>query len=157
MLGPVQNRLQYQRLQLVWEEIAGSGTKILFRGSVPTNSEGFFFPVTLLDNPPDDVSFVTQEVFGPIRSVFKYRDLDEAIRRANNTSSGLAASVWGSDSTTLRAVAGQLEAGTVWVNQHGIRNVFVPASAYKDSGLAVEFGQEGLEAFCNIQVIAAKQ
>jgi len=52
MLGPVQNRLQYQRLQLVWEEIAGSGTKILFRGSVPTNSEVFFFPVTLLDNPP---------------------------------------------------------------------------------------------------------
>src|SRR5258708_21674287 len=113
MLGSGQNRLRYQRLQLAWEQIAGSGTKILFRGSVPTNSEGFFFPVTLLENPPDDVSFVTQEVFGPIRSVFKYRDLDEAIRRANNTSYGLAASVWGSDSTRLRAVAGQLEAGTV--------------------------------------------
>jgi aldehyde dehydrogenase family protein len=48
-----------------------------------------------------------------------------------------------------------LEAGTVWINQHAVPNPFVPMSAYKDSGLGVEFGQEGLEAFCNIQVIAA--
>src|SRR5262249_7728318 len=85
VLGPVQNRLQYQRLQSAWEEITRSGAKVLFRGDVPSNENGFFFPVTLLDNPPDDASYVTQELFGPIRSVFKYKTLDEAIRRANNT------------------------------------------------------------------------
>jgi acyl-CoA reductase-like NAD-dependent aldehyde dehydrogenase len=156
-LGPVQNQLQYKRLQSVWDEIKRSGAKILFRGVVPTNTEGLFFPVTLLDNPPDDASFVTQEVFGPIRSIFKYKNLDEAIRRANNTSYGLGASVWGSDPVQLRAVASQLEAGTVWINQHSIRNPLVPASAYKESGLGVEFGPESLESFCNLQVIAAKQ
>jgi len=156
-LGPVQNQLQYKRLQSVWDEIKRSGAKVLFRGVVPTNTEGLFFPVTLLDNPSDDASFVTQEVFGPIRSIFKYKNLDEAIRRANNTSYGLGASVWGSDSVELRAVASQLEAGTVWINQHAIRNPLVPASAYKESGLGVEFGPEGLESFCNLQVIAAKQ
>ncbi len=156
-LGPVQNQLQYKRLQSVWEEIKRSGAKVLFRGVVSTNTEGFFFPVTLLDNPPDGASFVTQEVFGPIRSIFRYKNLDEAIRRANNTSYGLGASVWGSDPVQLRTVASQLEAGTVWINQHAIRNPFVPASAYKESGLGVEFGQEGLEAFCNIQVISAKR
>src|SRR5260370_28080 len=156
-LGPVQNQLQYKRLQSVWEEIKRSGAKVLFRGVVSTNTEGLFFPVTLLDNPPDGSSFVTQEVFGPIRSIFRYKNLDEAIRRANNTSYGLGASVWGSDPVQLRTVASQLEAGTVWINQHAIRNPFVPASAYKESGLGVEFGQEGLEAFCNIQVISAKR
>jgi Pyridoxal-dependent decarboxylase conserved domain/Aldehyde dehydrogenase family len=87
-LGPVQNQLQYKRLQSVWEEIKRSGAKVLFRGGVPTNTEGLFFPVTLLDNPPDGSSFVTQEVFGPIRSIFKYKNLEEAIRRANDTSYG---------------------------------------------------------------------
>src|SRR5260221_12972610 len=144
-LGHLQNQLQYKRLHSFWEEIKRSGAKVLFRGVVPTNPEGFFFPVTLLDNPPDGANFVTQEVFGPIRSIFRYKDLDEAIRRANNTSYGLGASVWGGDPVQLRSVASQLEAGTVWINQHAIRNAFVPATAYKDSGLGVKFGQEGLE------------
>ncbi|MGA8477830.1 MAG: aldehyde dehydrogenase family protein [Chthoniobacterales bacterium] len=56
----------------------------------------------------------------------------------------------------LRSVASQVEAGTVWINQHAIRNPFVPASAYKDLGLGVEYGQEGLEEFCNMQVIAER-
>jgi acyl-CoA reductase-like NAD-dependent aldehyde dehydrogenase len=156
-LGPVQNQPQYRRLQSVWEEIKRSGVKVLFRGDVPTNTDGLFFPVTLLDNPPDGASFVAQEIFGPIRSIFKYKNLDEAIRRANDTSYGLGASVWGSDPVQLRTVAGRLEAGTVWINQHAIPSPFVPMSGYKDSGLGVEYGQEGLAAFCNIQVIAAKQ
>src|SRR5258708_34945769 len=71
MLGPVQNRLRYQRLQLAWEQIAGSGTQILFRGSVPTNSEGFFFPVTLLENPRESAVFLRTAVCGPIAPVFK--------------------------------------------------------------------------------------
>jgi acyl-CoA reductase-like NAD-dependent aldehyde dehydrogenase len=156
-LGPVQNHLQYKRLQSVWDQIKRSGAKVLFRGVVPTDTEGLFFPVTLLDNPPDDASFVTEEVFGPIRSIFKYENLEEVIRRANNTSYGLGASVWGSDPVRLRAVASLLEAGTVWINQHAILNPLVPASAYKESGLGVEFGLEGLQSFCNLQVIAAKQ
>ena len=127
VLGPVQNHLQYQRLQSAWEEITKSGSTILFRGDVSANGKGFFFPVTLLDNPPEDANFVTHEIFGPIRSVFKYKTVDEAIRRANNTSYGLGASVWGKNSDELQRVARQIEAGTVWINQHAIRNPFVPA------------------------------
>src|SRR5258708_40285277 len=78
------------------------------------------------------------------------------MRRGNGRRYGLGASVWGSDPVQLRSVASQLEAGTVWINQHAIRNPFVPATAYKDSGLGVEFGQEGLEEFCYMHVIAAK-
>jgi acyl-CoA reductase-like NAD-dependent aldehyde dehydrogenase len=157
VLGPVQNRLQYQRLQSAWEEIRKSGATILFRGEVPTNEKGFFFPVTLLDNPPEDASYVAQEIFGPIRSVFKYKTVDEAIRRANNTSYGLGASVWGKNPDELQRVARQLEAGTVWINQHLVRNPFVPASAYKNSGIGVELGEEGILEFCHIQVIGSQK
>ena len=59
-------------------------------------------------------------------------------------------------SDKLRAVASQLEAGRVWINQHSVRNPVVPASAYQESGLGVEFGEEGLESFCNLQVVAAR-
>jgi acyl-CoA reductase-like NAD-dependent aldehyde dehydrogenase len=129
----------------------------VFRGDVPANERGFFFPVTLLDNPPEDATYVAQEIFGPIRSVFKYKTVDEAIRRANNTSYGLGASVWGKNSDELQRVARELEAGTVWINQHAIRNPFVPATAYKESGIGVELGEEGLREFCHIQVIATKK
>ena len=124
---------------------------------MPANERNLFFPVTLLANPPEDASFVANEIFGPIRSVFAYKTVDEAIRRANDTSYGLGASVWGKNSDELKRVARQLEAGTVWINQHAIRNPFVPATAYKNSGIGVEFGEEGLREFCHIQVIATKQ
>jgi len=157
VLGPVQNRLQYQRLQSVWEEIRKSRATILFRGEVPANEKGFFVPVTLLDNPPEDASYVAQEIFGPIRSIFKYKTVDEAIRRANNTSYGLGASVWGKNSDELQRVARQLEAGTVWINQHLVRNPLVPASAYKNSGIGVELGEEGVLEFCQLQVIGTQK
>jgi acyl-CoA reductase-like NAD-dependent aldehyde dehydrogenase len=156
VLGPVQNQLQFDRLKLAWDEIKSRAT-ILFRGDVPPDGKGFFFPVTILANPPEDASFVSQEIFGPIRSIFKYKTVDEAVARANKSSYGLGASVWGCDSGELERVARRLEAGTVWINQHAVRNAFVPATAYKNSGLGVEFGQEGLLEYCHLQVIAAKR
>ena len=83
--------------------------------------------------------------------------MDEAIPRANNTSYGLGASVWGKNSDELQRVARQLEAGTVLINQHAIRNPFVPATAYKNSGIGVELGEEGLRGFCHIQVIGSQK
>src|SRR5258708_5908532 len=127
------------------------------RRSIIVKKISMLIAVTLLDNPPEDASYVAQEIFGPIRSVFKYSTVDEAIRRANNTAYGLGASVWGKHSDELQRVAGQLEAGTVSINQHLVRNPFVPATAYKNSGIGVELGEEGLKEFCNLQVIAAKQ
>jgi acyl-CoA reductase-like NAD-dependent aldehyde dehydrogenase len=157
VLGPVQNQLQFDRVESAWDEIKKSGATILFRGDVPPDGRGFFSPVTILSEPPDDARFVSQEIFGPIRSVFKYKTVDEAVARANKTSYGLGASVWGRNSDELERVARRLETGTVWINQHAVRNAFVPATAYKNSGIGVEFGQEGLLEYCHLQVIAAKR
>ena len=83
----------------------------------------------------------------------EYRENANRLRQAIANTNGLEKAV---DPVQLRSVASQLEAGTVWINQHAIRNPFVPASAYKDSGLGVEYGQEGLEEFCNMRVIAER-
>jgi acyl-CoA reductase-like NAD-dependent aldehyde dehydrogenase len=153
-LGPIQNKPQFDRIKATWEEIRQSGAKVLYQGQAP--NQGFFFPVTILDNPPDEASFVAKEVFGPIRSILKYRDVDQAIRRANDTTYGLGASVWGKDPEQLRAVARRLDAGTVWINQHLNLNGEFPFSGHKQSGFGAEFGIEGMRSYCNVQVIAAK-
>jgi acyl-CoA reductase-like NAD-dependent aldehyde dehydrogenase len=156
-IGASQNEPQFKRLQATWEEIKNSGTKVLFRGQIPEGTSGYFFPVTILDNPEVDASFVAQENFGPIRSLLKYKDVEEAVRKANDTEYGLGASVWGQNLEQLEAVAKQLQAGTVWINQHSVLDANVPFSGHKQSGIGVEFGREGLEAYCNVQVIARKQ
>jgi acyl-CoA reductase-like NAD-dependent aldehyde dehydrogenase len=156
-LGPVQNRLQYDRLRATERDIERLKAKILFRGDVPEEWAGLFIPVTLLDDPSDDWPFVSDEVFGPIRSVLKYKDLNDAVRRANSTSYGLGASVWGRDPETLNTVALQMEAGTVWINQHSILSPKYPYGGHKDSGIGIQWGIQGLKAFCNIQVISAKR
>jgi acyl-CoA reductase-like NAD-dependent aldehyde dehydrogenase len=130
---------------------------VLFRGESPAGNEGLFFPITILDNPRYDAPYVSQENFGPLRSIIKYRTVEEAIQKANDTPYGLGASVWGRDPATLDAVARQLEAGTVWINQHINPNPDVPFTGHKTSGLGVQFGPEGLRDFCNLQIIAMRQ
>ena len=145
------------RLNAAWDEIRRDGAAVLFRGESPAGNEGLFFPITILDNPPYDAHYVSQENFGPLRSIIKYRTVEEAIQKANDTPYGLGASVWGRDPATLDAVARQLEAGTVWINQHINPHPDVPFTGHKTSGLGVQFGPEGLREFCNLQIIATRR
>jgi acyl-CoA reductase-like NAD-dependent aldehyde dehydrogenase len=78
-LGPIQNRPQLARMQTTWEEIQEAKAPILYHGEVPSEGAGLFFPVILLDNPPAEAAYVIRENFGPLRSVIKYKDLDDAI------------------------------------------------------------------------------
>jgi len=156
-LGPLQNRPQFARLQTTWKEIQQAKAPVLYQGDVPSQGVGLFFPVTLLDNPPAEADYVLRENFGPLRSVIKYQDLDEAIRLANGTPYGLGASVWGKDPELLDSVARRLDAGTVWINQHLNAHPSMPFSGHKNSGIGIELSEDGLKQFCNVQVIANKQ
>ena len=153
-LGPIQNKMQFEKIRATWAQIQASGTRVLYQGEAP--DAGYFFPVTLLDNPSDDAPFVQDEVFGPIRAIMKYSDLDDVIVRANNTRYGLGASVWGNDSEQLAQVAGRLNAGTVWINQHASLSADVPFGGHRESGFGVEFGVEGLMSYCNLKIVAAR-
>lgn len=85
--------------------------------------------------------------------VLKYKDTDEVIRRANATNYGLGASVWSSDLDRAHDVATKIEAGTVWINKHLDMAPHIPFGGAKHSGLGVEFGEEGLAEFTQLQVI----
>lgn len=156
-LGPIQNRPQFDRIQATWEEIQKAKVPILYQGEVPSQGAGLFFPVTLLDNPPAEAAYVVQENFGPLRTVIKYTDIDEAVRLANGTQYGLGASVWGTDPELLEAIARRLDAGTVWINQHLNVHPNIPFGGHKNSGVGIEFGEEGLKEFCNVQMIANRR
>jgi acyl-CoA reductase-like NAD-dependent aldehyde dehydrogenase len=154
LLGPLQNERQYKRVIELVDDAKRRGGKCLLGGE-PASGPGYFYPITLMTGIEDGVRLVDEEQFGPVLPIIRYRDLDDVIRRANGTEFGLDASVWGSDKAQLAQVAARLEAGTVFINKHADIAPHVPFGGIKCSGLGVEFGEEGLEAYTTIKVINA--
>jgi acyl-CoA reductase-like NAD-dependent aldehyde dehydrogenase len=153
VLGPIQNERQFKRVVQLVDEARAAGAKIL-TGGAPTGS-GYFYPITLVADIKEGVRLVDEEQFGPVLPIIRYIDVEDAIRRANDTDFGLDASVWGSDRAAAEKVAARLEAGTVWINKHAEIAPHVPMGGIKSSGLGVEFGEEGLAAYTTIKVINA--
>lgn len=89
--------------------------------------------------------------------ILTYRDVDEAVTRANDTQYGLGASVWSSDLDRATAVAERLEAGSVWVNQHPVVTATIPFGGAKQSGIGVESSLHGLLEYTNIKVLNVKR
>jgi acyl-CoA reductase-like NAD-dependent aldehyde dehydrogenase len=154
VLGPLQNERQFNKVVDLVEDAKARGAKVLL-GGAPRGGSGHFYPVTLLSEVTDGMRIVDEEQFGPVLPIIRYKDLNDAIARANSTEFGLDASVWGTDKAKMAAVAARLEAGTVYVNKHAEIAPNVPFGGIKCSGLGVEFGQEGLEAYTTIKIINA--
>jgi acyl-CoA reductase-like NAD-dependent aldehyde dehydrogenase len=153
-LGPLQNERQYKRVIELVEDAKAAGGRVLI-GGAPLKGPGYFYPVTIVADARDGTRLVDEEQFGPVLPVIRYTDLEDAIRRANGTEYGLCASVWGQDPKKTAEVAAQLEAGTVYINKHADIAPHVPFGGIKCSGLGVEFGEEGLEAYTTIKIINA--
>jgi acyl-CoA reductase-like NAD-dependent aldehyde dehydrogenase len=120
--------------------------------SDPVDGPGYFFQPTILSDVTDGSRIVDEEQFGPALPVISYRHLDEAIDRANATLFGLSGSVWSNDVERAGEVADQLECGTAWVNAHLALAPHQPFGGFKHSGMGVENGPWGLDAFTDIQV-----
>ena len=154
MLGPLQNKRQFDRVVELVEDAKAHGGKVLIGGEA-TGGANYFYPVTFVTGVSDGVRLVDEEQFGPVLPIITYTDLDDAIRRANGTDFGLDASVWGADRDETARVAAQLEAGTVYENKHADIAPHIPFGGIKCSGIGVEFGEEGLAAYTSIKVINA--
>ncbi|CAH0056304.1 unnamed protein product [Clonostachys solani] len=152
--GPIQNRMQYEKLQNFYSHIEKDNWKAALGGVPESNngeSKGFYIPATIIDNPPEDSRIVTEEPFGPIAPVLKWKDEDDVIARANATRFGLGGSVWSKDVERARRMAEQLEAGSIWVNTAFELAPNVPFGGHKESGLGMEWGELGLKGWCNPQ------
>jgi aldehyde dehydrogenase (NAD+) len=109
--------------------------------------KGFYIEPTLFVDVQDNMAIATDEIFGPVMSVLKFKSLDEIAARANNTSFGLAAAVWTKDIAKAHALAAKLRAGTVWINCYDVFDAAAPFGGYKMSGMGRELGEEGLKAY----------
>jgi acyl-CoA reductase-like NAD-dependent aldehyde dehydrogenase len=115
---------------------------------------GNFFPITLVTQIDNAARLVQEEQFGPVLPIVKFSNLDEAIQMANAVEVGLGASVWSSNPEQAREVANRMQAGTVWINQHGTIHPMVPFGGIKQSGFGVEFGVDGLKAVTQPKIIS---
>jgi acyl-CoA reductase-like NAD-dependent aldehyde dehydrogenase len=153
VLGPLQNRAQYDIVARLVDAARESGAKILVGGDPDGEGPGHFYPATLVADIDDDNPLVAEEQFGPALPIVRYDDVDQAVAMANKLDVGLGASVWSNDRDAARAVAARLEAGTVWINSHGGVHPMIPFGGVKKSGYGLEFGVEGLKAVAVPQVI----
>ena len=149
--GPVQNKAQYEKVCDYIEDAKALGN--IIAGGDPLNQKGYFIPLTVVKDVTDGCKVVDEEPFGPVLPIIKYSDVDDALARANNSDFGLGGSVWSSNIERAQAVARRMESGTVWINQHCAFGPNIPFPATKQSGIGVEFAQEGLNEFTNMQVI----
>jgi acyl-CoA reductase-like NAD-dependent aldehyde dehydrogenase len=151
ILGPVQNRMQFDKVAQLTEAAKRDGGRLLLGGETP--QQGLFFPLTLIADLDNGNPLVDEEQFGPVLPIIRYADVDEAIARANDNPHGLGGSVWSKDIEKAKGVALQLQCGTAWINKHGPIQPNAPFGGVKSSGLGVEFGEEGLFENTDIQVV----
>lgn len=155
-LGPVQNKALFERLKGLVADCQEHGYRVL-TGGQPAAAPGYFFPVTLIDNPPDGSRIVQEEPFGPVLPLLRFRTVDEAIERANQSPYGLGGSVWCRDQGLALSIAQRLQTGTVWVNEIHTLSPHKPMAGHKQSGLGVEQGMEGLLAYTQPQTLSVKR
>lgn len=153
-LGPIQNRMQYDKLKDLLADARSSRLRFLLGGDIADGEPGYLVPITLIDNPPDDSRVVKEEAFGPVLPLLKFKDVDEVIARANDTEYGLAASVWSSDIEAARRIAERIEAGTVWINEVHTFSPHVAFGGRKQSGIGIENALEGLAEYTSVQTLA---
>lgn len=155
-MGPIQNRMQYDKVAALVEDARAGGATIVCGGD-PQGGPGFFYPLTLVADIRDGARLVDEEQFGPVLPVIRYDDVEDAIASANRLGTGLGASVWAADAEAARAVASRIDAGTVWINQHGMVHPMVPFGGVKRSGWGVEFGVDGLKAMTQPRVLSLRK
>jgi aldehyde dehydrogenase (NAD+) len=116
-------------------------------------SKGYFVKPTIFADVRDDMKIATDEIFGPVLSVIKFKDVDEVIQRANTTDYGLAAAVWTRDIGKAHAIADRVRAGTVWVNCYDVFDAAAPFGGFKRSGIGRELGEKSLDNYTELKTI----
>lgn len=159
-MGPLNNRYQLEYIKGLVAEIEEKDEgRIITGGKVPSfkgSDKGYFFEPTLISDVSEDSRLLKEEVFGPLLPIVTVKDLDEAIEEANRSSYGLGASIWTKDLDRVRIGCEQLNAGTIWVNQHLKVAPEVPFGGIKESGFGRENGPEILSEYLDTRTVMLK-
>lgn len=157
--GPLHSAKQRDYVQGLIADAKANLATVLQFSSAPDSSElseGYFVQPSLVLNPAQDSRIVQEEQFGPVVPIISFETEDEAIELANDSWAGLGASVWSADTKRAHAIANRIQAGYVWINDHGAPRLDLraPFGGVKSSGYGREQGIEGLRDFQDTRAVA---
>jgi aldehyde dehydrogenase (NAD+) len=154
-MGP---QVSTEQQQMVWNYVKTGkreGANCVIGGK-QVDEPGYFIQPTIFTGVTDDMTIAREEIFGPVMSILKYKDIDEAIRRGNKSQYGLAAGIFSNNINTCFKFANQIKAGTVWVNTYNAFDTAQPFGGFKQSGLGRELGEYALECYTEVKCIMIK-
>jgi len=128
----------------------------LVAGGNRVGEKGYFIEPTVFADVQDNMKIAQEEIFGPVMSILKFKDINEVVERANKSLYGLAAAVWTKDITKAHAIADGVRAGTVWVNCYDVFDAAAPFGGYKQSGIGRELGEYGLSNYTEVKTVTIK-
>ena len=154
-VGPLANAEAVTSLDADVRSSIKAGAKLLTGGKPADRPGSFYLPTVLADIPKDSAAY-KEELFGPVASIFRVKNLDEAIRVANDSRFGLGASAWTNDKIEQERFINELEAGMVFINQMVFSDPRVPFGGVKRSGVGRELSTYGIREFTNVKTVWVK-
>ncbi|HVO39990.1 MAG TPA: aldehyde dehydrogenase family protein [Spirochaetia bacterium] len=153
-MGPVVSKAQLARVLGYIETGRQEGARLVCGGGRPSEmKKGWFVQPTIFEEVSNGATIAREEIFGPVLSVIRYQNLDEAIAMANDSMYGLGGAVFSKDIPKAIAIAKRIRTGTVWINDFHLLNALAPFGGYKQSGVGRELGPHGLLEYTQVKHI----
>src|ERR1700733_5072765 len=153
--GPQVSDEQFDKVMGYIDSGKREGAKMLCGGK-RVGDRGYFISPTIFTDVKDEMKISREEIFGPVMSIIPFKNIDEVVRRANNTTYGLAAAVWTKEVSKAHAIAARLRAGTVWVNCYDVFDAAAPFGGFKQSGIGRELGEYGLQNYTEVKTVTVQ-
>ena len=153
--GPQVDNDQFDKVMSYVEAGKKDGARLMCGGE-RVGDRGYFVAPTVFTDVQEGMRIADEEIFGPVMSIIKFKDVNDVIERANRNVYGLAAAVWTRDIGKAYAIANNVRAGTVWVNCYDVFSAAAPFGGFKQSGIGRELGEYGLQQYTEVKTVTVK-